>query len=83
VFLRFGHRFPKTKFYIYIYFFHAQTFIVATAILLYDMHNEHFALGISCIWFLCAAVNQFANTSVLSIRTRTAVSYNTRITYIQ
>jgi len=62
-------------------FFYTQTFVVATAILLYDMHNEHFAFGTSCTWFWCAALNQFANNSVLSIRTCTAVSYNTRITF--
>ena len=49
----------------------------------YDVHNEHFAFGTSCMWFWCAAFNQFANTSALSIRTYTAVSYNTRITYVQ
>ena len=64
-------------------FYNTQTFIVATSILLYDMHNQHFAFGTSCIWFWCTAVNQFANNSVLSIRTYTAVIYNTRITYLQ
>jgi hypothetical protein len=73
VFLRFVHRFPKTKFY--MLFFYTQTFVVATTIQLYDMHKEHFAFGTSCIWFWCAALNQFANNSVLSIRTCTAMSY--------
>jgi hypothetical protein len=42
---------------------HTQTFIFATTILLYDMHNENFAFGTSHIWFWYAAVNQFANAS--------------------
>jgi len=66
-----------------MFLFYTQTFIVATTFLLYDMHNEHFAFSISCICFWWAAVNQFVNTSVLSIRICTAVSYNTGITYVQ